>query len=137
MPGTRLWKWPIPRGTACFIRKYGLRADRWAVHAVHCGLHSGIPDCCILFYVTCMDAVRSAEWRFQDKRYANLVAHVAPGGAGYVPCPACLAARNLVRLRHCNHSAIRGGPEELCSPCRPGCRRPEHRHYEPAGEESA
>jgi len=75
-------------------------ADHLACFArdVECGLHSGIPPCCVLFYV--------AEWRPLVHELGNdhpaVAAHsrrmfrVRPG---YVPCPACMRRGAFVRIR--------------------------------------
>jgi hypothetical protein len=90
---------------------------------VECGLHSGIPPCCVLWYAAeCREAImqahadgnRVAMRRFDA--YRDKVDRVAARrgirGWGYVPCPLCLRSGRVVRLRRCPtgprmHSRIR------------------------------
>jgi hypothetical protein len=131
MYATRLFKGVIPPGDARFIQKYGLRPDRRIVRDVHCGRHSGLPDCCILFFITCYRSVRTDEEMGISSEYHKLLESMGADRLGYVPCPACLAAQRFVRMRPCNRGDRSRGLEELCQPCRPGCQKSEHDHSPP------
>lgn len=54
------------------------------------GACSGIPECCVAFYVN--------EWKFG--RHPNKAKHMK-AGYGYIPCPACLESGNRVEIKHC------------------------------------
>ena len=115
MPGTRLFKGRIPAETAAFIRKYGLRPDRYNIPQIHCGLHSGIPECCVLFFLTCWPIIR----RYEDETgepsiYRVLVLEAETESKGYIPCPACLASRRFVEMRECDRGEPGRGLWELC-----------------------
>jgi hypothetical protein len=67
------------------------------------GEHSGIPPCCIEFFVT--------TWRRQwhDPRRAGIYrARIRMAGlrqrrrVGYIPCPECLDAHRFVRIHTCS-----------------------------------
>lgn len=70
---------------------------------IHCGLHSGIPECCVFFFVKVWS--RWGQGRERDRRYAEYHAFLrgALGGRhpGYVLCPACVLRRHVVAVRRC------------------------------------
>jgi hypothetical protein len=115
MPGTRLFKGRIPAETAAFIRKYGLRPDRYNIPQIHCGLHSGIPECCVLFFLTCWPIIRRDEDETGEPSvYRVLVWEAETDSKGYIPCPACLASRRFVELRECDRGKPGRGLREFC-----------------------
>lgn len=59
------------------------------------GLHSNIPPCCIVFFLTEWEG-----WENKDAPYCRAV-HAAPEYE-YVPCPECFAYRRVNRLRLCD-----------------------------------
>lgn len=85
---------------------------------VRCGIHSGIPSCCILFYLmflfvwdlafgalepcndkgcrVCTEAVPAA------RRIVRAYNRVVPKKVHYNPCPDCLEERKFVRLLSCD-----------------------------------
>lgn len=81
---------------ARFVVRHGLDGfDAALVADVTCGLHSGLPDCCVLFYVTFWQAADDARraWYRRYMKYSGL--------PEYVPCPACLASGVFVEVAHC------------------------------------
>jgi hypothetical protein len=54
------------------------------------GTCSGIPECCVAFFVN--------DWKFGN--HPNRGKHMK-AGYGYIPCPACLESGNRVEIRHC------------------------------------
>jgi hypothetical protein len=73
--------------------KIGDGVDHW-----FCGRHSGIPDCCIHFFVgpwreIYNDAPRHDEyWKRMEK---------ASPGAGYVLCPECIVDNRTIQIKKC------------------------------------
>lgn len=58
------------------------------------GSHSGIPDCCIAYFITDWQTAlnaRNGHW----KRIYDL-------GWGYVPCPTCLSLKRKARVIDCD-----------------------------------
>ncbi len=75
---------------------------------IECGIHSGIPACCILHYVT-VHMWRTSE---QQSDYMALIDATAPD-VDYSPCPQCLEARAFVETRACpNGIPCRHGEEQ-------------------------
>jgi hypothetical protein len=75
---------------------------------IECGMHSGIPDCCILFFVGrwvwMTDRATATYWRRITKvaREGGRKGSGGGGGVGYIPCPRCLDRRTFVpELRAC------------------------------------
>lgn len=72
-------------------------------HDIECGTHSGIPPCCIAFFV-----LEKRHWSCSDPRqraYDRSLRKAAPGRkgkVGYAPCPACITAARFVRVRRCS-----------------------------------
>jgi len=60
------------------------------------GIHSGIPSCCIIFFINEWD--KKELWR---KEKSELVKAIRDSGAGYVMCPKCLASNSIVNIRDC------------------------------------
>lgn len=71
------------------------------------GLHSNIPPCCIVFFLTEWQG-----WENKDAPYCRAV-HAAPEYE-YVPCPECFAYRRVNRLRLCDRDCHQGNGD----PCR-------------------
>lgn len=57
------------------------------------GLHSNIPTCCIIFYLT--------EWTSENERDSPYARAVHADNLNYVPCPECLALKRHNVLRLC------------------------------------
>lgn len=57
------------------------------------GLHSGIPSCCITFYVTDYDR----EFGLKTPYYTLITLL----GWGYVPCPHCVVNNAPVKIKDC------------------------------------
>ena len=67
-------------------------------YEIHCGRHSGFPDCCIRFYVTKWitkdtDSKFSKTYRSKLNRLKN--------HPGYIPCPKCLKNRTFIKVIKC------------------------------------
>lgn len=69
-----------------------LNNPSWRVAARHieCGVHSGLPPCCIGFYVTIWWPARAAEepWCAEYTAHSQALGDPRPG---YVLCPRCMA----------------------------------------------
>jgi hypothetical protein len=66
---------------------------RWDVE---CGVHSGLPDCCILYYCTTWEKATSQEIETYHEKLLRLRKH-----PGYVPCPDCFKKRHFVAIQPC------------------------------------
>jgi hypothetical protein len=90
----------ISRQAQEFGREVGAN-DCFELVDIECGLHSGIPKCCVLFFVKV--------WRhWMDERegvlmnsYWSTQRVLGINQPGYIPCPACLLAGNLVPIKEC------------------------------------
>jgi hypothetical protein len=77
---------------------------------IECGLHSGIPKCCILFHIkawwpmTFNKALMDAYGNIQKALAESLPPRRRPQ---HVLCPACLLARKVVRVKNCNCHRMR------------------------------
>lgn len=80
--------------------------DRSAMEMIECGLHSGLPKCCVAFFVK----VWWPYWLLLDERLS--LAKVDPHGSfdayqkwttrpGYVPCPRCVLDESFVEVLPC------------------------------------
>lgn len=58
------------------------------------GRHSGIPDCCVEYWLTQWDNDRNT----QSKHHEAVICL----GWGYVPCPACLSLKRKARVVQCD-----------------------------------
>jgi len=93
--------------TARVARDLGVDpADGAVMKMVECGLHSGLPRCCVAFFVK----VWWPYWLVIDERLS--LAKVDPHGSfaayqrwttrpGYVPCPRCVLDENFVEVLPC------------------------------------
>jgi len=59
------------------------------------GLHSGIPHCCVMFFVN--------EWDAQGmyKARSPYVRALSASEYDYVPCPECFGTKTMVRIKDC------------------------------------
>ena len=62
----------------------------WKYH-VALGLHSNIPPCCIIWFLTAWPLIYDKQWTSDWFR-----------GYGYVRCPLCVLRRRVVKVRHCD-----------------------------------
>ncbi len=93
-------------------QEFAKKVDREEhVVEINCGLHSGFPECCILFYVTFWASLftwsgdgsyRSAYAAGRYKLYRRMMEQIAGRWVGYIPCPACLLARKFVEPKECS-----------------------------------
>lgn len=75
-------------------------ANTHTIVAITYGVHSKIPLCCIVYYVT---KWFPGEYFLSPKarRYWRRVVGAAPN-LEYVPCPNCLRQRKFVRMHFCH-----------------------------------
>lgn len=114
----------IPRPVLKLVNEMRLDPEPWLCWTVECGLHSGIPQCCILFYtmmyLPALEDHRLAEemnkdvedgndeldlpgeWAFLNYRYMLNRYNDEHERINYIPCPACFLARKFVKLKRCN-----------------------------------
>lgn len=99
------------------------RRDKQVLDDITCGLHSGIPECCVAFYVMMWGPVVEAKEALvhpvadEIYRQSRLIDHEKPvsnllkftdryrkllGPCGYVRCPACILARRVVTVKACD-----------------------------------
>ena len=75
---------------------------RWFLYDWRCGLHSGIPVCCIAFYTLVAQPLiwgrphpyRAYWWLISQRRSHGL-------DFDHVPCPLCLVRGHVVTVRDC------------------------------------
>ncbi len=64
---------------------------------IKCGQHSNIPDCCIAYYV------RVHVWRSpMELTYWHETNNVLLRKFKHIPCPECLRAKRIIKLKKCN-----------------------------------
>ncbi len=82
-------------------------ARRWRLvaHHVRCGMHSGFPPCCVMFFL-----VRIYTWwpahYYRNNTLAGRIerALVKPRGVNYIQCPLCQWRDHRVPLKRCSCS---------------------------------
>lgn len=63
---------------------------------IHCGRHSGFPECCIKFFIT--------KWIWNYSRYKlhwKKLGRLRKNRPDYIPCPTCLKNKTFVKLISC------------------------------------
>tara|TARA_Y100000593_G_scaffold38054_1_gene73837 strand:- start:5134 stop:5361 length:228 start_codon:yes stop_codon:yes gene_type:complete len=63
---------------------------------VECGRHSGIPECCIQWFVT---AWSNYVYINSDLRNKYLLVN---DNVGYIRCPTCIANRSVIKIKECD-----------------------------------
>jgi hypothetical protein len=79
-----------------FAKRIGVADDVDTLAHVNCGLHSGFPKCCILFFLV-------RRW-FDDregKGYDQIQEALGVQHPGYVVCPSCLLEERVVKPKNC------------------------------------
>jgi hypothetical protein len=78
--------------------------DPTTAHLVACGLHSGFPTCCIVFFVKFWWPMMEGDGDPDGiARYRAMMKSMGMvEGPGYIPCPRCLLERNFVGVRRCS-----------------------------------
>jgi hypothetical protein len=75
--------------------------DPLALLDIECGMHSGFPRCCILFFVKVWrNWMEQRDCALMDA-YLRTQRALGVGSAGYVRCPACVLAGNAVPVKDC------------------------------------
>ena len=72
--------------------------DACVVGDVECGLHSGLPLCCIVFFV-------KVRWRLDEAGVASYRQIRGDHKANYFACPRCLIEQTIVEMHPCDCSA--------------------------------
>jgi hypothetical protein len=72
-------------------------ADVLDLMEIECGLHSGFPKCCILFFVKVWRSCRPTP----PQSYYSTMQALGVEPPGYIPCPTCLLAGNIVPVKPC------------------------------------
>jgi hypothetical protein len=73
------------------------------VFTVHCGLHSGIPPCCVYFFVAYWLRCKTDDLKkLDDHRAAEKEFGIDSRGPGYIRCPACLLSKRVVKVQQCD-----------------------------------
>lgn len=75
--------------------------DLFQLFDIECGLHSGIPKCCILFFVKLWRPLTFCGLMPLVNSYMAARMTLGPS-AQYIMCPACLLARNVVEIKPCD-----------------------------------
>jgi hypothetical protein len=69
--------------------------------AVECGIHSGLPACCIRFFIT------DKMWMQENSNREYLTKIQLTGkNWGYIPCPVCLQSGRVVEVLSCPDGKI-------------------------------
>lgn len=69
----------------------------WAdIYNINCGLHSGIPKCCILYYISSWHA------DFRPRYFDTMRTVLQPASAYYIICPRCMLEKNIIETKKCN-----------------------------------
>jgi hypothetical protein len=81
-------------------------ADRDAMGMIECGLHSGLPRCCVAFFVKVWWpywlAIDGLSSRARTDAHAAFAAYQRwTTRPGYVPCPRCVVDENFVEVLPC------------------------------------
>ncbi len=80
-----------------------------AEHA-ECGLHSGLPLCCVTWYLTAWRLLWRIDFHVAPVETIGEVDFLMDGVTvryqmlapwGYVPCPSCIVRNNRVNMRSC------------------------------------
>src|SRR5262245_51195025 len=76
----------------------GAQGNLYLLALIECGLHSGIPRCCVTFYVTAWCPMWDANAFDLLADYRQLLDRRR---CGFVACPACLLAGKRLMLKRC------------------------------------
>ena len=68
---------------------------------IKCGFHSGIPACCIKYYVTVWKWKSEKEWMIRNAKVSKVEEKIKRNFY-YIPCPDCLRIRNVIIVKPCN-----------------------------------
>lgn len=81
--------------------------DHSEMHMIECGLHSGLPPCCVSFFVKMWWPYTLAVNALSAREQANAVVAYDAYQAwttrpGYIPCPNCVIDRRFVHILACD-----------------------------------
>jgi len=90
------------------------KRDKAALYDIVRGLHSGMPICCVAFFVRTwaprVDAAKAgsgADRRYVQRHIAKCSGLKKGHRPNYVPCPVCLRAKTFVRIHRCTEKCRR------------------------------
>ena len=75
-------------------------ANQYLRREIHCGIHSNIPDCCILFFINFWTPILRRAQAAELRQYYDDLAGMDIG-FDYIPCPACRLKGKPVKLKRC------------------------------------
>jgi len=81
------------------------------VYHVRCGLHSGLPLCCILWYVTGWHVMSGVPIPRAFRAYWRLIrlsGRIHGVQFGHIPCPACIVRGLAVHVLECDCDPAEG-----------------------------
>jgi hypothetical protein len=84
-------------------------------NTIECGLHSGIPACCVHYYATKWMWKTTKEKEARWERINRIEDKMDIDGWGYIPCPSCLKnQRHIKKLKkcECHHAEECVGPPD-------------------------
>lgn len=97
-----------------FAQEVGV-TDIHALKDITCGMHSGFPKCCILFFISVwrhymymlydLDTLPERTYRRSQAlftEFQEMLEAQGIGRAGYIPCPRCQLEKNIVKVKTCN-----------------------------------
>src|ERR1700676_4532694 len=69
--------------------------------AIICGFYSGYPTCCVQFFITKKLWMSDTEVRRYIEQIQHRSQQLGNKWGGYIPCPNCLKAGNMVEVLPC------------------------------------
>lgn len=99
-----MMKQPNPTAKFDKLRKQPILSFNLSLipYEIHCGRHSGFPDCCIKFYVTKW-IWYDADSKFRKNHIKLLKKYVWTDDSvsGYIVCPKCIKSKTFVEVKKC------------------------------------
>jgi hypothetical protein len=86
------------RGVDVFGTRGAYVTRRQLQATIDCGAHSGIPSCCVLFYI--------GSWRWLSAQDAAKYKSHVPTTFTHIPCPKCVQSGRTIRMRPCPESCV-------------------------------
>lgn len=109
---------------ASLLRQIGdLDPDDGTIRLVECGLHSGFPPCCVVFFVQVWwpahmldgssPALRKTRALMSD--YQRVLRRVRADHArvSYIPCPDCVLSKKFVMMKKCSRHFSRRQRDQI------------------------
>lgn len=83
--------------------KFGIKKSAALDYHIKCGMHSGILDCCIIFWLTKFSGKFKTKVMYNNKEANDYFDKLSEKWVvTYIACPSCFKSKKFIEIKKCN-----------------------------------